>query len=301
MKVNKYLKRSLRITLLVLKIIGLTVVCLLILYSAAFSICGTIAIYKTYKLVSAPVKDVLEYQDKNPVKTHFMEECIKELKRDTLSPDTLVQTFIPLDSISTNLVEAVIAAEDDAFYLHPGVDVASILAAAEYNKTLGKNRHGASTITQQLAKNLFLSSNRSFDRKIREVIYAVLMEKYLGKDRILELYLNYAQWGRNIFGCEAAAQFYYKKSARKLTLNESARMAAVLAKPSSLTPLQTKSVFMSKRIAMIAQNLYLHHIIGDSDYFGMTGTMPPPKPGKDSTTTAKVRNDSARILNRTSF
>lgn len=295
------MKRLLKITLLVLKIMACTIVGLLILYSAAFSIAGTIVLYKSYQFLSAPVNEVKVYQHENPLRTKFMELCIKELESDTLSPDTLLQTFIPLDSIAPVLIETVLAAEDDAFYLHPGIDVASILAAAEHNKSLGKNTHGASTITQQMAKNLFLSSDRTFGRKLKELVYAVLMEKYLGKDRILELYLNYAQWGRHIFGCEAASQFYYKKSAKKLTRIEAARLAAVLAKPSSLTPLQSKSVFMGKRIAVIAQNLYLHRTIGDSDYFAMTGTLPPAKPDKDSAVASKTKNAAENIESRTNF
>lgn len=280
------MKRAIKIVVLVLKIIGVTILGLMLLYATAFSIAGTVLIYKAYKFAIAPVNEVTVFKTLNPKQTKFMERCVKDLKADTLTPDTLLQSFIPLDSISPNLIEAVLAAEDDGFYLHPGIDVASVLAAAEYNKSAGKNAHGASTITQQMAKNLFLSSDRTFDRKIRELIYAVLMERYLGKDRILELYMNYAQWGRNIFGCEAAAQFYYKKSAKKLTRNECARLAAVLAKPTSLTPHHVKSVFMSKRIAVIAQNLYLHHTISDSDYYQLTGALPPVKSEKDSTATA---------------
>jgi monofunctional glycosyltransferase len=275
--------KALKIALFVLKIIAYTIIGLLITYAVVFSIAGSVVLYKAYGYIKKPIKEVTVYQSHNPACTKFMEQCLDELVKDSLEPDTLLQTFIPLDSISPYLTEAVIAAEDDGFYLHPGIDVASILAAAEYNRTQGKNTHGASTLTQQMAKNLFLSSERTFDRKIKELIYAVLMERYLGKDRILELYMNYAQWGRNIFGCEAASQFYYKKSAKKLSRNEAARLAAVLAKPSALTPHHVKSVFMGKRLAVIAQNLYLHHTIGDSDYFALTGTMPPVKPEKDST------------------
>ncbi|MBN1578594.1 MAG: monofunctional biosynthetic peptidoglycan transglycosylase [Chitinispirillaceae bacterium] len=274
--------KIIRITLIVLKIIGYTLIGLFVTYAVAFSIAGTIMLYKGYRYFRAPIQEVAVYKTLNPQRTKFMEQCLSGLVADSLTPDTLLHTFIPLDSISPNLTEAVIAAEDDGFYLHPGIDVASILAAAEYNRTLGKNIHGASTLTQQMAKNLFLTSERTFDRKIKELLYAVLMERYLGKDRILELYMNYAQWGRNIFGCEAAAQFYYKKSAKKLSRNEAARLAAVLAKPSTLTPYHTKSIYMGKRLAVIAQNLYLHHSIGDSDYFALTGTMPPVKPEKDS-------------------
>jgi monofunctional biosynthetic peptidoglycan transglycosylase len=103
------------------------------------------------------------------------------------------------------------------------------------------------------------------------------MEHYLGKDRILELYLNYAQWGKNIFGCEAAARQYYKKSSFCLTRSESARLAAVLAMPTRVSPTNYQSSFIAKRIAVIANNLYLHHTIDDSGFLSLTGILPPKK------------------------
>jgi len=279
---SQLIKKALKVALLVLKITAYTVIGLLLTYAVVFSIAGTVVIFKAYNYIQRPIKDVVAYRTHNPVQTKYMVACLEELSADTNAPDTLIHSFIPLDSISPNLVEAVIAAEDDGFYLHPGIDIPSILAAVEYNKTQGKNSHGASTLTQQMAKNLFLSGERTFERKFRELLYAFLMERYLGKRRILELYMNYAQWGKNIFGCEAACRVYFKKSATRLTRGEAARLAAVLAKPSSLTPHSTKSVFMGKRIAVIAQNLYLHRAIDDSGYFELTGTLPPPKPDKDS-------------------
>ncbi len=275
------IKRVFEIILLFLKIIAYIISVLLITYAVIFSIVGSLIIYKGYRYLSAPIKEVEVYKTLNPKRTKFMEQCLSELAADSINPDTLLHTFIPLDSISPNLIEAVIAAEDDGFYLHPGIDIAAILSAVEYNRSVGKNSHGGSTITQQMAKNLFLTSERTFDRKIKELVYAVLMERYLGKDRILELYMNYAQWGRNIFGCEAASQYYYKKSAKKLSRNEAARLAAVLSKPSTLTPHHIKSPLMAKRISVIAQNLYSHNTINDSDYYSLTGTLPPLKPDRD--------------------
>lgn len=291
------MKRIFRIFWLTTKVLFFIVLSLLILYSAAFSIIATYVLYQSYKLISAPIKEVTVLKKQNPESTKFMDQCFKEIQSDTTLQDTLIQTFIPLDSISQFLIDAVLAAEDDAFYLHPGIDIASIAAAAEYNRISGKNKHGASTITQQMAKNLFLSSERSFNRKIRELVYSVLMERYLGKDRILELYLNYAQWGKNIFGCEAAARYYYKKSSHNLTRNESVWLAAVLAKPTKTTPHYKKSIFLRKRIAVIAHNLYLHRKINDEEYFTITGVLPPSLIKKDSsavgkdTSTVKQKNN----------
>lgn len=294
------LKRIFKIIEKTLRIFSYIILSLLIAYSILFSIVGTIIIYKGINLIKKPLKEVMYYQKNNPEKTKFMEACIKELLIDSLEPDTLLHTFIPLDSISPFLKDAVIAAEDDGFYLHPGIDINAILTATEINRIQGRNTHGGSTITQQLAKNLFLSSERTYGRKIKELFYALLLEWYLGKDRILELYLNYAQWGRNIFGCEAASQFYFKKSCKYLSKNEAIRLAAVLAKPSTLTPLNTKSVLLNKRIGMIAQNLYLRRSITDSEYFFLTGSLPPSRPEKDSSNSEdKSKNSSTRCERQT--
>jgi monofunctional biosynthetic peptidoglycan transglycosylase len=203
---------------------------------------------------------------------------MKELSKARMlqgKSSSLSETFIPLDSISKNLQNTVIAVEDDGFYTHPGIDIEAILKAAEYNRDKNKISRGASTITQQLAKNLFLDADRTFMRKVKELGYTLLLEKYLSKQRILELYLNYAQWGDTIFGCEAASQRYYKKSSSRLSFAESSRLAATLAMPSKLSPLNDKSVFIQKRLEVIANNLFLRHMIDDSGYTSMTGTHPP--------------------------
>lgn len=269
------IKLTLKILLLILKIICYVCVGLLMTYAIVFSLAGTFILYKGYQYIRKPVEQVCYFKSNNPQNTAYMHQYLRKLENDSTLPDTLMHTYLPLDSISPNLVRSVLAVEDDAFYLHPGIDVASILSATEYNRSVGKNKHGASTITQQVAKNFFLSPKRTFERKVKELGYALLMERYLGKKRILELYMNYAQWGKNIFGCEAAARHYFKKSARKLSLREATLLAAVLAKPTTLTPYHTRSVLMAKRLAVIAQNLYLHRTINDSGYLTITGTLPP--------------------------
>lgn len=231
----------------------------LLCYAVVFSLVGTVALIPVWFLFAKPVLQVGVLKYSNPTKTAFMKEYEKTLKTPDGRAPKLIQEFVPLDSISKRLQDAVLAAEDDGFYTHPGFDVKAMLAALEYNEAHGGNRRGASTITQQLAKNLFLSNERSFSRKFRELGYTVLMEMLLGKKRILELYLNYAQWGTDVFGCEAASEKYYKKSSSALTASESARMAAVLARPARLSPLNPGSVLMQKRLAVIANNLYLRH------------------------------------------
>lgn len=192
--------------------------------------------------------------------------------REAGETDTLLQTFVPLDSISPVLKKAVLAAEDDGFYTHPGFDPTAMLKAFEHNKAKNRIKRGASTITQQMAKNLFVGDKKNFERKYFELVYTILMERYLGKERILEIYLNYAQWGKHIFGCEAASQFYYNKSCTHLSVDQASRLAAVLAKPSKLNPHYMKSTYIQKRLRVIGDNLYRRHQIDDSTYVSMAKT-----------------------------
>jgi monofunctional glycosyltransferase len=242
-------------------------------YAVAFSIIGTIAVVWAYCLIMTPINKVQYLSDHNPKESAYMQQYKNDQKKKG-SQDSISQVFVPLGSISRNLRNAVIAAEDDGFYTHPGFDVEAILGAYEYNRNHNKIVRGGSTITQQLAKNLFLSNDKSFFRKFKELGYTVLLEKFLDKDRILELYLNYAQWGDNIFGCEAASLHFYKKPCSRLTLSEAARLAASLANPERLSPLSEHSGFLQKRIAVIADNLYKKHLYNDSDYIDAFGFKP---------------------------
>ncbi|HEX2958129.1 MAG TPA: monofunctional biosynthetic peptidoglycan transglycosylase [Chitinispirillaceae bacterium] len=277
MKADKsdILKKTGKATLFLLKIIYTCIKTVLVLYAIVVSIALTIAGVFIYNYVKKPVDEVRYYIKSNPKQTSLMKSYFERLKADTtFHGDSLTQKFIPIDSISPYLVNAVLAAEDDGFYLHPGIDIESILNAMEHNRLQRENSHGGSTITQQLAKNLFLNTERTYNRKYAELLYAMLLEHFLGKNRILELYMNYAQWGKDLFGCEAASQFYYKKSCQNLSRSEAARLAAVLSMPTKLTP-HHKTGYMGKRIAMIGQNLYLHKTINDSEYFSLTGSLPP--------------------------
>jgi monofunctional biosynthetic peptidoglycan transglycosylase len=137
--------------------------------------------------------------------------------------------------ISPNLRRAVLAAEDDRFYLHLGFDFEEIGKALEKRQRGGSLR-GASTITQQVAKNLFLWEGRSFIRKGVEAYLTLVLELCLTKDRILDLYLNMAEWGDGVFGAEMAARTHYRKSARNLSREEAARLAAILPAPRRWPP-----------------------------------------------------------------
>jgi len=151
-------------------------------------------------------------------------------------PYRLRYQFVPLSQISPDMQHAVIAAEDERFYQHHGFDWHAIEIAAEDNMQGGHRIRGGSTITQQLVKNLFFGTGRSFLRKGAEFTLVPVAELVLGKKRILELYLNEVEWGPGIYGVEAASRTYYGTSARKIDREEAARLAAVLPLPLKRRP-----------------------------------------------------------------
>ncbi len=140
------------------------------------------------------------------------------------------------DKISLHLRHAVVAAEDGRFYEHWGVDMQAIRQAVEDNRRRGNAWRGGSTITQQLVKNLFMTTHSSYVRKVLEVPLTYLAELFLSKERILTLYLNVIEWGDGIYGAEAAARYYYGTSAESLSRYQAAGLAAVIPSPRSRTP-----------------------------------------------------------------
>lgn len=140
------------------------------------------------------------------------------------------EDWLPLEALGPLLPQAAISTEDASFYSHPGYDISSMDEALKENASLKKIRRGASTITQQLAKNLFLSPERSYSRKLRELLYAVNLEQ-LGKKRILELYLNILEWGPDIYGAKTAAKKYFEKAPNELRPEEAAWLAAIIRSP----------------------------------------------------------------------
>lgn len=144
-------------------------------------------------------------------------------------------TFVPLAQISSQLKHAVIAAEDARFYMHHGFDWQQIQIAAEEDLEGGRKR-GASTITQQLVKNLFFGTSRSFLRKGAEFTLVPIAEFVLGKERILELYLNIVEWGPGVYGADAACRYHYRISARDIGREQSSRLAAILPSPLKRRP-----------------------------------------------------------------
>ena len=147
------------------------------------------------------------------------------------------QQWVPLSRISPYLIKAVTIAEDDKFYQHEGFDFEAIQKAVEKDLKAGKFKFGGSTISQQLAKNLYLTPSKNPSRKLKEAILTWRLERNLSKKRIMELYLNVVEWGEGIFGIETAARTWYGKPASDLGPEEAARLAAVLPNPRKYNPL----------------------------------------------------------------
>jgi len=183
------------------------------------------------------VPDVSRLKRENPKKTSIMEYREREWRREG-KKYRIQQIWVPLSRISPYLIKAVLIGEDDKFWKHEGFDYEAMEKALEKDIKAKKFKLGGSTISQQLAKNLYLSPVKNPLRKIREAIITWRIEKALTKKRILEIYLNVAEWGDGgIFGIEAAARHYYGKSASELDPEEAARLAAVLPNPIKYDPL----------------------------------------------------------------
>ncbi|HEX7766614.1 MAG TPA: monofunctional biosynthetic peptidoglycan transglycosylase [Nitrospira sp.] len=197
--------------------------------------------------------DVALLATTNPGPTALMEHR-QALAQDQRHPVPRQWTWIPLSRMSRHLQRAAIAAEDASFFIHEGFDWEGIKDAAIHNLEAGDLKRGGSTITQQLAKNLYLSTDRSLIRKAREALITRSLEHHLTKERILELYLNVAEWGNGVYGAEAAARHHFGKSAQDLTAEEAAWLAAILPSPRRYDPLR-KTAVLSKRQQRILQRM----------------------------------------------
>jgi monofunctional biosynthetic peptidoglycan transglycosylase len=173
---------------------------------------------------------VLYWNAYNPKSTSFMERRLDELRAKNPKA-ALRHQWVDYERISPNLKRAVVAAEDAKFIDHEGFDWEGIQRAIEKNQKRGRPVSGGSTISQQLAKNLFLSGERSLVRKGQEAVITLMLETVMSKRRILELYLNVAEWGEGVFGAEAAARHHFGVSAANLSAAQSARLAAMLPRP----------------------------------------------------------------------
>lgn len=174
--------------------------------------------------------DVAILQKQNPKTTALIELRAEEYRQKGFR-GARQQIWAPYGAISENLKKAVLLAEDASFFSHKGVDVNELKDALKKDIETGSFKRGGSTITMQLAKNLYLNPSKNPLRKVKEIIIAWRLERALPKRRIFEIYLNVVEWGRNIYGAEAAARHYFGKSAANLDVLEAATLAALLPSP----------------------------------------------------------------------
>jgi monofunctional biosynthetic peptidoglycan transglycosylase len=215
---------------------------------------------------------VLWLRNHNPSSTSLIDTRIREAQAKGQQPKR-EQVWVPLERISPNLQRAVLAGEDTNFLYHHGFDYEAIQKAweqaqreaAREAKAEGENddwlpslpefRRGASTVSQQLAKNLYLSTQRSFFRKGQEAALTIMLERTLTKRRILEIYLNVIEWGDGIYGAEAASQHYFRKPASSLTVNEAAFLSAMIPNPRAVYNPQINPRRVARRQRIILRGM----------------------------------------------
>ncbi|WP_241758970.1 monofunctional biosynthetic peptidoglycan transglycosylase [Pyxidicoccus parkwayensis] len=191
------------------------------------------AVFAVYEYVTLP--DAAPLEKENPKTTALIEKRAEEA-REAGKKARRRQQWVPLNAISKSAVAAVLISEDAAFYVHEGVDTVEMRKALEEAWEKGHLGRGASTITQQLAKNLWLSTDRSLLRKAKELVLTRRLEDALTKKRILTLYLNVVEWGQGVYGIEAGAREHFGVSASQLTVAQGAIMAAMLPAPRKRSP-----------------------------------------------------------------
>jgi len=204
---------------------------------------ASLAVY----LFSLP--DVSILKTNNPASTSLM------MRREAQNPKLKSRmVWMPLEQMSPHLVNAALLSEDDTFYKHRGIDWAQVKEAMKINWRKKRYAYGGSTITQQLARTLYLSPHKNLLRKSKEALITLQLERNLSKNRILEIYLNVIEWGKGIYGAEAAARAYFDKSAADLTPDESVALVSVLPSPRRWNPVSEKA-FMARRRTQLMERM----------------------------------------------
>lgn len=208
--------------------------------------------------------DITRLQRRNPPTTALMRERIEQARRHR-RPTSFTRIFVPYDRISPFLKGAVLVAEDSSFFSHHGIDYRDIPSCLAQDIRQRRWAEGCSTITQQLAKNLYLTTNKNITRKVRDMLIALELEHRLTKQRILELYLNYIEWGKGIYGCEAAARAYFHTSAARLTPEQAIRLASIIMDPRNIGPF-TDTPEMTRYRKAIARYMHDAGYLNDHQY-----------------------------------
>ena len=224
-----------------------------------------------------------------PRTTAFMDEY-RSRQRRAGKPDRLEWKWVPGDSISVNLKRAVLVSEDIGFFAHHGFELGEMKDAIKESLLKGAAPRGASTITQQLAKNLWLSPSRNPLRKLKEAVLTRQLESDLSKSRILELYLNVVEFGPAIYGAEAAARHFFDKSASALTEHEAALLASGLSRPSAWNPSKSSQAY-GRQVAKVEERM--SHATFLWRHLGVLPVMPDSLAAADSTLAEFLKSDSA--------
>src|SRR5262245_17665023 len=224
-----------------------------------FVLVCSVGAYAAYTL--SPLPDVSALKKTNPTITALMEQRADE-NHSKVRP---IRTWVSYNTISPHLRNAVLIAEDSAFFQHPGYDLGEIKESVKRNWREKRLARGASTITQQLAKNLYLSTSRNPLRKIRELFIAQELEKNLSKQRIFEIYLNVIEWGDGVYGVEPASRTYFGKSASALLPEEAASLAAMIPNPRRYTPARNLK-YLEKRKAELLDRLVRWKYLEPEEY-----------------------------------
>ena len=221
------------------------------------------SLFAAYFFLTLP--DVESLKSKNPKTTAMIEQRKKEAEHDGKKL-YVRQQWIPFEKIPQLMKDTVRISEDAGFYQHKGIDYYELKESIKRNLKEGKKSRGGSTITQQLAKNLFLSTEKSYYRKMKEFFLAKRLESHLSKNRIFNIYLNVIELGKGIFGVEAASRYYFKKSVTQLSLVETVRLAAVIPKPLRVTPL-SNSGYLKWRANLLLDRLIKYGYISEKEYY----------------------------------
>jgi monofunctional glycosyltransferase len=223
--------------------------------------------YGAFVYVTLP--DVRSLKLRNPDTTAFIQLRAEEARARGEAPKR-IQRWVTYRHISPNLTRAVLVAEDDRFWKHEGIDFDELKESMEINIERMEFARGGSTITQQLAKNLYLSPSKNPIRKVREFMIARALEAELSKQRILELYLNVVEWGDGIYGADAAARAYFHKSAAELAPQDAALLAAALVNPRLLDPAHPTPRLKRR------QQMVMHRMGAVTPPPVLAGPVPPP-------------------------
>lgn len=223
----------------------------------------TFCLFAGYFFLTLPNVEFLKTQD--PETTSLIEQRKAEAKKKGQQLK-IRQKWVSFDAIPQLLKDTVRVSEDIDFYNHSGIDYYELKEAIKRNLKKGKKVRGGSTITQQLAKNLFLSTEKSYYRKLKEFFIAKKLEENLSKDRIFHIYLNIIELGWGIFGVEAASEYYFGKPVGELELVEIIRLTAVLPKPLKVNPLSNTSRYLKWRANLLLDRLIKYEYITDEEY-----------------------------------